>query len=421
MLKRQATPWATNRWYALGVITAIHAIHNVDRNVIGVVIEPLKAEFGLSDAALGLLSGLAHSGAFAVFVLPLSWLADRVNRAKMLSVVLGLWSAITALTALTANYATLFLARVGVGAAEAGGPPAMVSILADMFPAKERPTAMGVLAMGIALGTGLIYALGGKIAEDFGWRAVFLVAGLPGILLAILTWLTIREPAREIDATAGRPSFLESSRAIFTNPTVMVIVIGCTFSAASQMAVVTWMTSFLIRFHHLPLTEAALVVSVSILVGKGLGTAASGPLTSLFSRDCARSYWRYPSTMLFLSVPLGWLLVTTPSAVLSMACILLLGFTLGSWSGQAMSIILAGAPPSMRGAGVGAYQFSANLIGVGLGPTLTGALSDAFGKDGLAPAIGCALSFNLVAAASFVLACALLPRPEAAAQPATAH
>ena len=173
------------RWYVLFVLTAIFTVHYVDRTVMSVVIEPIKEEFGLSDSALGLLSGLAHSGALSLFALPMGWLSDRTHRVRMVSGVVMIWSGITALGSLATGYWSLLLMRMGVGAAEAGGPPASVSIIGDLFERRELPTAMGVYYLAMGLGTGLIFLVGGYVAEFFGWRAVFLIAGIPGFLLGL--------------------------------------------------------------------------------------------------------------------------------------------------------------------------------------------------------------------------------------------
>ena len=400
-------------WYALAILTVIHATHQIDRNVISVVVEPIKHEFHLTDAAMGLLSGMGHAAAFALFVLPLSWVADRVNRVKMITVVVGLWSALTTATALVGGYGALLLMRASVGASEAGGPAAMVSALADFFPGRSRPTAMGIYYAAIALGTGLIFALGGMIAHAFGWRAVFLVAGIPGLILAVLFRLT--PPPRQTPR-----ALLASGREVFGNRSLLLIILGGTFAASAQQSLWVWMSSFLIRAHDLSLAQAGWVVAASMLIGKTLGTVTSGPLTARLAGNRPKAYWRYSSLMLVLSVPLAWFMLLSPSAGVAIVCAVLMGFALGGWPGQAMSILLAGSPAPLRGSCVGFYHLSINLLGIGLGPLTTGLLSDAFGKDGLAPAIACSVSINILAAAGFCAACVCLP-PDAAVKlpPAT--
>ena len=184
------------RWYTLLLLTGVFAINSIDRNVMSVVLEPVKHEFRISDTAMGTLVGVAHTTAFAVFVIPMGLLADRMNRVRLVSGLVILWSGLTALSAMATGYVSLLLVRMGVGAAEAGSPPASVALIADMFPAEERPTALSTYYLAAAIGTGAIFLFGGYVAHRFGWRAVFVIAGAPGLLFGLLLLLTVREPRR---------------------------------------------------------------------------------------------------------------------------------------------------------------------------------------------------------------------------------
>lgn len=405
------------RWYALFVLTAIFSVHYVDRSVMSVVIEPIKAEFGASDAAMGILTGLAHSTALSIMVLPMGWLADRVNRVRLVSAVAIVWSLLTALGFWASSYTSLLLMRIGVGAAEAGGPPASVSIIADRFDGKELPTAMGIYYIAMAVGTGSIFLFGGYVAQHFGWRAVFLIAGVPGILLGLLLLFTVREPARPT-ATIGTaaPKLSEVARLLATNHALLFVMLAGTAATIAQASIFTWMASFMIRTHALSLGQAGLVVAAAAGLGKGLGSGIAGPLTRRLGNDQLTQQWRFPALMLVLSWPVGWAMVLVPGAMPSIAFAMLLSLMLGCWSGQVVAILMAAAEPRLRGTTMSFYSLLANLIGVGVGPLLTGAISDAVGgKAALGSAIGWTLSFNLVAALCFYLSCrALVPRSSAA-------
>jgi MFS family permease len=200
----------------LGLLTVVYAFNIADRFSISTLIEPIRAELRLSDAGIAFLTG----GALAVFYvtvgIPVAALADRANRRNILAVSLAAWSAMTALCGLAHNRLQLTLARFGVGIGEAGGTPPSTSILADKFPPSRRPMALTVFALGACLGAWLGSSVAGTAAERGGWRAAFLVLGIPGVVLALIVWLTVREPRRgQLDAggtTAAHSTFLATLR-----------------------------------------------------------------------------------------------------------------------------------------------------------------------------------------------------------------
>ncbi|MEH6743055.1 spinster family MFS transporter [Hyphomonas sp.] len=392
------------RWYVLFVLTAIFTVHYIDRTVMSVVIEPIKAEFGLSDSALGLLSGLAHSGALSLLALPMGWFSDRTNRVRMVSGVVMIWSAITALGALAAGYWSLLFMRMGVGAAEAGGPPASVSIIGDLFERRELPTAMGVYYLAMGLGTGLIFLVGGYVAEFFGWRAVFLIAGIPGFFLGLILLFTVREPHRRStpDGTKA-PGLKEVVKALSTNKGLLFIILAGTSASLAQAALLTWMGPFLIRSRDLSLGEAGVVMAIAAAGGKTLGSLLAGVMTRVMARDRIREFFRFPSLMLLLSLPTCWIMVWVDSVALSILFAILLSVILGCWSGQVTAIVMTASPLSMRGTATSTYWLMANLVGVGLGPLVIGLISDLAGSLGTAMAI--ATIINAFAAVFFYLSC----------------
>lgn len=394
---------ATNRWYALAVLNAIFAIHYVDRGVIAVVVEPLKREFALSDTAVGVLASFAHSAALAVMVVPVGLLADRVNRVRFISFLVVLWSVLTALGALATSYTWLLLTRIGVGAAEAGGPPASVSLVSDFFPRRQLPTAMGILYTAAAIGTMIVFVSGGYLAQHYGWRMVFLLAGLPGLILGIVLLTTVREPVRGGGRVASaRVPLREIGRELRGNATLRWIVAGGTAASVAQAATWIWLGSFLIRERGLSLAQAGVVVGLCAGFGMGLGSLAAGPLSRLAARDRPRALWRWPAAMLILSVPAAWTMVTVDGTGATIAAAFVLSVILGAWPGQAVAILAAGVPASMRATGTSIYHLSTNLFGVGAGPILTGVISDMAGS--LGHAIAWTLSINVVAAMCFLFA-----------------
>jgi predicted MFS family arabinose efflux permease len=410
---RQRPSSALGRWYTLILLTAIFSVHHIDRNVLSVVVEPVKREFQLSDGAMGTLTGFAHALTLSLFVLPMGWLADRVNRVRLLSILVITWSALTGFGALAGSYASLLLMRIGVGAAEAGGSPTSVSIIADIFPRRQYPTAMGIYYFSAAIGTGVIFILGGYLAHAYGWRTLFLLAALPGILLGLLLWFTVQEPTRAMAHTSqAKRSITADVRELLRNAAAMRIIAAASIAAFAQNAIWVWMGSFLMRIHAMTIVQAGLVVGLSVAFGKGLGSLVAGPTSRYMAGDEPRKLWRYSTLALAASVPVGWMMVTTPSATVAIALTMVLAVLLGGWAGQGTAILVIAADERSRATAIAGWQFAGNFVGAALGPLFTGMLSDALGgEEALATAIGITLSMNLVSALGFWFACRRLSSP----------
>lgn len=394
------------RWYALALLTGIFAANSIDRNVMAVVLEPVKGELQLSDAAMGTLVGAAHTVALALFVIPMGLLADRVNRVWLVSGLVIVWSALTSMGALANSYLSLLLMRAGVGAAEAGSPPASVALIADMFPAKQRPTALSTFYLAAAIGTGTIFLMGGYVAHHFGWRTVFIIAGIPGLLLGILLLTTVRDPRPPVRAEArGFSGSGRDVRLLLANPALRWTCAGGTMATIGQVAVFAWMPSFLIRVHGYSLIDAGLATAAAAGLGKGLGTLFCGPLTRRAAGDRRDKLWRYPGGALALSVPLVWLMTSTTSATTAVVLTFVLAMALGSWAGPNAAILIAGVERPRRGLATSVYHLSTNLIG-GFGAMATGMISDRLGGGAaIGPALAITVSVNLLATGGLFMAC----------------
>src|SRR5215831_15126973 len=196
-----------DRWYVLGMLTVVYALNIADRFSISTLIEPIRAELHLSDAGIAFLTGGALALFYVTVGIPVAALADRANRRNILAVSLAAWSAMTALCGLAHNRLQLTLARFGVGIGEAGGTPPSTSILADKFPPARRPMALTVFALGACLGAWLGSSVAGSVADKGGWRAAFLALGIPGLVVALIVWLTVREPQRgALDDVVDKPA-----------------------------------------------------------------------------------------------------------------------------------------------------------------------------------------------------------------------
>lgn len=394
-------------WIATILFTVAYTLHSVDRYVISVVIEPIRHEFGLTDTQLGALGGIAHALAYSICVLPIGWLLDRTNRVRLLSVALGVWSLLTTLGALATGYWTLFLMRMGVGAAEAATSPSIQSLISSLFPTRLRASAMGVVFSGVAIGTGAIFAIGGTIADVWGWRYVFLVAGLPGVLLAGVMWVYLREPPRSrgLDGEKLKPAPMsEAIMFALKSPPIVFSALGLTLASISVAAVWTWITPILVRSHGFSLTQAGFIVGMSAGVVKFGSTFFSGFVADKIAKGRIDRLWIVPSTALVLSVPAAAGVVFGVAPWMVIMFVLLLGLTLGTHYATPRAVIVSVTPENMRGSVAAVEQLLVNLVGAGLGPLITGVISDKLGGDNsVGLALIATLSVNVVAALCFWL------------------
>lgn len=370
-----------DRWYVLAVLTVVYALNIADRFSITTLIEPIRLELGLSDSGVAFVSGTALAFFYVTVGIPVAALADRANRRNILAVSLALWSGMTALCGLAHNTLQLLLARFGVGIGEAGGTPPSTSILADKFPPARRPMALTVFALGACLGAWLGSSVAGAAAERSGWRAAFLVLGVPGIALALIAWLTIREPSRgALDAApaTGRSTLAATLRFIATQRSALHLLLGGSVATFWSWGLMYWTPTFLQRSHHLTVGQAGALLGPMHLLA---GTAATLLAGLLMSRRAAADP-RYVARLL------AWVtaLTTLPSLLLywvdSLASTKLLlwifvpsvYFYIGPILGLLQNVI----PANMRATACALLLFLANLANLVLAPQLIGWLSDWF-------------------------------------------
>jgi MFS family permease len=242
-------------WYALFVLFLINIMNFFDRLIIGAVGEPIRLEFNLSDASLGLLA-TAFTLLYAFVGIPFGRLADTISRKKILSAGVFAWSLLTAASGFAQSYWQLFALRLGVGVGEASCAPAAASLIGDLFPKESRGKALSIFMLGLPVGIGLSFAISGSVAKAYGWRTAFLLAGIPGILLAIAA-LFIREPVRgNGENTSKRPG--SPYRRIFATPTMRWLIVSGVLHNFSLLALSSFMTPYLMRYHGLDILKANL-------------------------------------------------------------------------------------------------------------------------------------------------------------------
>ena len=252
--------------FVLVMLTMVYAFNFIDRQILVILQEPIKADMGLSDTQLGLLSGFSFALIYVTAGIPIAYWADRGNRRNIVSLSLAVWSGMTALSGFVQNYAQLLAARIGVGLGEAGGSPPSHSMISDYFPPQQRGRALSFYSMGIYVGILLGFMFGGMIAEAFGWRAAFLIVGIPGVLFAIVLRLTVQEPLRgrwetAADNAAARPSLQDTLTLLRQLPSFWLIAVGCALTAFVSYGVGNFFPSFLIRSHGLSVAQVGVVLA----------------------------------------------------------------------------------------------------------------------------------------------------------------
>lgn len=386
------------RRYVMGVLLLIYTLNFLDRQVVNILAEPIKRDLGLADWQLGALTGLSFAVLYSTLGLPIARYAERGHRPRIIAGAVLVWSAFTVLCGFAASFVQLLLARVGVGVGEAGCTPPAHSLIMDYTPRAERASAMAFYALGTPLGGLLGMALGGLVADAWGWRAAFVVAGAPGIVAAVIAATTLREPRalQPRPSRAAGPTFAEAVRELAAKRTFWLIAFG----GAAQGFIVYGQTSFtavfFFRNHAAALAGMAdaaglgpsgflgLALGLSGALAGIAGAVLGGRLSDRFAVRDLRAFAILPAIFAAAAVPFFIAAMLSPSAIVA---ILLLAVPTGltsAWFGPVYASIQGLVQPHTRATAAAVFLFVVNLIGLGLGPMALGALSDALaGPAGL--------------------------------------
>ena len=369
------------RWYVLIIMMLAYTINIADRYVMSTVLEPIRLELQLTDAGVAFLTGVSLAFFYVIMGIPLSWIADRYNRRNLLAASITIWSAMTALCGMSQGYMQLLLARIGVGVGEAGGTPSCNSIVADYFPAGRRAMAMTIFALGAPIGAWLGADMAGYVAAEYGWRMAFYVLGIPGILLAIVIMLTIKEPKRGrldmVDDSAA-PNLTETLKYIWSQKGMVHAIMGSGLSALWGWGLMWFTPTFIQRAYGLDVGEAGAVIGPIHLV---MGIGASLLTAWLVGRP---SYTDPRKVLRLLSVVTA--LATIPSIYAyytnSLATATLMWWifipAIYFYIGPAMSLLQNLAPPKMRAMVIAVSLLVANVFNLIVAPQGVGLLSDYF-------------------------------------------
>lgn len=387
------TLFGKSRHYALAVLTVVYVFNFVDRQLLAILLEPIKNEFDVSDTAMGFLYGFAFSLFYATVAIPVARIADRSSRRNILAIAVSLWSFMTVLCGLAANYWQLLLLRMGVAVGEAGGTPPSQSMVTDLYPPKQRARAMAVFASATFIGTLLALVGGAYIAQSYGWRWAFVIVGIPGILLGLVVWRTVPEPTRGAwDAPHSRqPGSPEQGLAaafllMWRIRELRYIMSGCALASMSGFALGFWAPAFMIRVHAVSMVEAGLIIGgMGATIGL-FGSLFGGWLCDHLAKQNRNWLLRIPAISLLLSLPTILLFLGFPEAhVISLGAyqlpvaalfFALTSFVGGWWAAPTYVAIQELVAPEYRTLACAALLFLINLIGFGLGPLLVGVLAD---------------------------------------------
>jgi predicted MFS family arabinose efflux permease len=405
-----------SRYYVLVLLSAGYALNLLDRQIVGILLEPIKREFSAPDVILGLLVGPTFAVFYATFGIPIAWLADRFNRRNIIAASLALFSLMTTLSGLAVHFWQLLLARVVTGVGEAGAGPASQSIISDLFMPKERAWAQSLYAAGSCVGVMVAFFCGGWIAEYHGWRTAFLAAGAPGLVLAVLLAATIREPRRGVDGVCGDdvhvPPFAQTVRFLWSQRSFRFVVLGASMSAFTTYSVMAFVPAFLARSHGMRGSEIGLVLAMILGFGGFVGTALPGYLADRLSARDVRWNVYVPAIASGLSLPFWPVFFLAHSKALAIgAAVIPLSLTT-AWLGPCYAMAQSLVPVRMRATASSIVLFVCNSIGLGLGPLIVGAASDLLrpivGSDSLRYALMASIVATLLAVVFYYLAAARL-------------
>ena len=408
----QAPPsvnWRTH--LSLALLALVYIFSYIDRQVVAILIEPIKNEFGATDTEMGLLTGLAFGLLYAALGVPVGKLADRKDRRAIVAVACGLWSLATMACGFAGQFWQLLIARMSVAVGEAGGMAPSISIVSDLYPPKQRSFMISLFMMGPHLGVLIGLALGGWIAQHYGWRATFIWFGVPGLLLAALVYLLVREPLRGGFETAEAMARIQQLptesmwtqvRRLLSVTAFRRLAFACGFAGLAGYGYGIWTPSFLVRTHGMGMAQAGLLFGVASGVGAVAGALFSGWLCDrMVARDvrwqlglpmlgvivaipCAIAFFLWPTTGVWMLGPLK-----VPHA---MGFAFLFAFFASWWPSLSYSATSHMVGSNERSVAAALLNFFVTLFGVGAGPLVTGMVSDL-----LTPMLGTeALRWSLV-------------------------
>lgn len=399
-------PNPTYTRYAIGLLMVVYMLSFLDRQVLSILAEPIKRDLGLADWQVGAVSGLAFALFYTLVGIPVARLSERGHRPYIIATAISIWSAFTILCGFARSFTHLALARFGVGTGEAGCTPPALSLIADYVPRERRSSAVAVYMAGAPAGALLGMVVGGVVASHWGWRTAFVVAGAPGLLVALLVAFTLLEPRLKLRTAVisspqpDKESFAATLKVLASKPTYRLIVSAVTMKAFIQYSVHAFLGSFFFRNHAAALADAAntyglkpvgfLGIALGLILGLSgvAGSILGGKFADHFARRDIRAHMTIPAIGVLVGTPFYIAAFMVDSLPLALALLLVPGTLNAMYYGPAYAIVQGLVQPSMRATATAVLLFVISLVGLGLGPLIIGIVSDVLAGQGLGEAEG---------------------------------
>lgn len=405
------------RGYALGLLLTIYVLNCLDRQVINILAEPIKHDLHLADWQVGIMSGVSFALIYTLLAVPIARQAEHRNRPMIIAMALTVWCGFTALCGLARSFVLLCLCRFGVGVGEAGCTPPALSLITDYFPKEQRATALGVYAVGAPLGVLIGMGFGGLVADAYGWRAAFFIAGAPGLVLAALVVGTLKE-ARSVSAqlaAANRPSVRETVALLASKQTFWLLSLAAGFKMLFTDGQAPFLASFFLRSHHQEVAALASgwhlqpvgFLGMSLGLINGVMGVLSGWIGGMLADRAAARDPRFvvlaPALAMLVATPAYIAALYVGSVQMAFFFLVIQCATNVFWAGPVYSTVHGVVPASMRATATAVLIFTINMLGTGVGPLLIGALSDGFsGAAGQGPAAGLRSALTVASLASLI-------------------
>lgn len=367
------------RTYVLVVLTLVYVVNYLDRQILAILMPQVKAEFGLDFKQVGYLVGPAFALVYAILGVPLAVLADRFNRRNIIAASLAVFSLMTLLSSFARGFWTMALARFGTGVGEAGTGPSINSVIADLYAPSERASALSFYTAGLNVGLLIAFFGGGWLADHYGWRVAITAAGVPGLLLAVLLMLTVTEPRRglvEALPDSDPPSIASVIAWLWSQRSFRWMAIGTSFSSFGGYAVIAFVPSFLKISHHMSSAQIGLALALLAGVPGAIGTYLAGVFADRLGARDVRWNMYVPIIAGFIGIPFAPLFYLSPNLVVALTAAIIPVMMGATYVGPAYSMAQGLVPLRMRARSVAILLLILNIIGLGLGPPVVGAVAD---------------------------------------------
>lgn len=365
------------RYGILALLTAIYASSALDRMVLGILAEPVKADLKLSDTELGMLSGLVFAVFYTFFGVPVGWLADRFGRVRVIAISCAIWSACSSLGGLAMNYWQLALARIGVGIGEAGGTAPSYSLISSFFSTEERGKALGIYSLGAPIATLVGGAACGWIAAEYGWRIALATVSLPGVIFALLLYMWVREPTKDGgNATVHPGSLIVAIGDYFRSPALALSAFAAGATSFITQALIIWLPPYLMRIKGMSMTDIALYYSVAFAFAFGLGLWFGGFMVDRLLKRTRRAYALVPCICNLIAAPFYVIAVFTPQWSIALPLLLIPVALNATFLAPMLAMVQEVSTPARRSVYSALFLMINNLTGAGLGPLFVGMVSD---------------------------------------------